>query len=206
MSWLSKALGGNTLKVGAVLAGAYFGREYMFGETTDAVYDTATGQTIAGTFVPGSSFAADTLNRFGITPFSQTGFGQSAIGQAITDAGNFLGFGRADDKKQSLFGSALMSQFGRGPQVPNMQLSVGTQNFRGDLNFQPGRTNPFPIGRGGTLEAAVNRAATQQYLARQVAAMRLPAASQLPTPMSATSSSIRTSSSAKRSYSKLTSS
>ena len=204
MSWLSKALGGNTLKVGAVLAGAYFGREYMFGESTGYGYDISTGAMTNPEFT-GTNFAADTLNRFGITPFSQTGFGQSAVGQAITSAGNFLGFGTGDDKKESLFGSALMSQFGRGPQVPNMQLTVGTQNFRGDLGFQPGRVNPFPIGRGGTLEAAVNRAATQQYLARQVAAMRLPAASQLPTPMSATSTSIRTSSAARRSYSKLTS-
>ena len=204
MSWLSKALGGNTLKVGAVLAGAYFGREYMFGESTGYGYDISTGAMTNPEFT-GTNFAADTLNRFGITPFSQTGFGQSAVGQAITSAGNFLGFGTGGDKKESLFGSALMSQFGRGPQVPNMQLTVGTQNFRGDLGFQPGRVNPFPIGRGGTLEAAVNRAATQQYLARQVAAMRLPAASQLPTPMSATSTSIRTSSAARRSYSKLTS-
>jgi hypothetical protein len=204
MSWLSKALGGNTLKVGAVLAGAYFGREYMFGESTGYGYDISTGAMTNPEFT-GTNFAADTLNRFGITPFSQTGFGQSAVGQAITSAGNFLGFGTGDDKKQSLFGSALMSQFGKGPQVPNLQLTVGTQNFRGDLGFQPGRVNPFPIGRGGTLEAAVNRAATQQYLARQVAAMRLPAASQLPTPMSATGTSIRTSSAAKRSYSKLTS-
>lgn len=205
MSWLSKALGGNTLKVGAVLAGAYFGREYFFGDVSASQGYLPTGELVSGKYT-GGNFAADTLNRFGITPFSQTGFGQSAVGEAIRGAGSFLGFGTGDDKKQSLFGSALMSQFGRGPQVSNMQLSVGTQNFRGDLNFQPGRTNPFPIGRGGTLEAAVNRAATQQYLARQVAAMRLPAASALPTPMSATSGSIRTSSSAKRSYSKLTSS
>ena len=205
MSWLSKALGGNTLKVGAVLAGAYFGREYIFGDVSASQGYLPTGELVSGKYTSGN-FAGETLNRFGITPFSQTGFGQSAVGQAITSAGNFLGFGAGDDKKQSLFGSALMSQFGRGPQVPNMQLTVGTQNFRGDLGFQSGRIQPFPIGRGGTLEAAVNRAATQQDLARQVRAMRLPAASTLPTPMSATSSSIRTSSSAKRSYSKLTSS
>jgi hypothetical protein len=202
MSWLSKALGGNTLKVGAVLAGAYFGREYFFGDTTTNI---GYGDPSTYRFTSGN-FAAETMNKYGITPFKGTALGQSAVGEAIMSAGSFLGFGTGDDKKQSLFGSALMSQFSKGPQMPNMQLTVGTQNFRGDLNFQPGRTNPFPIGRGGTLEAAVNRAATQQYLARQVAAMRLPAASQLPTPMSATSSSIRTSSSAKRSYSKLTSS
>ena len=202
MSWLSKLVGGKTLKVAALVGAGYFGKEYFFGETGMMGHQ---GVDRAMKYTSGS-FAGETLNRFGITPFSETSFGQSAVGEAIRGAGSFLGFGTGDDKKQSLFGSALMSQFGRGPQVPNMQLSVGTQNFRGDLNFQPGRTNPFPIGRGGTLEAAVNRAATQQYLARQVAAMRLPAASQLPTPMSATSSSIRTSASAKRSYSKLTSS
>ena len=83
MSWLSKALGGNTLKVGLALTAGYFGKEYLFGESTGYGYDTFTSSVTNPKFA-NTNFAADTLNRFGITPFSDTGFGQSKVGKALT--------------------------------------------------------------------------------------------------------------------------
>ena len=83
MSWLSKLVGGNTLKLAAIAAAGYAGKEYMFGSSyTDPM-------SLETTFT-GGNFAADTFNKYNITPFSGTAFGQSTVGQAITSVGSFL--------------------------------------------------------------------------------------------------------------------
>lgn len=207
MSWLSKALGGNTLKVGLALTAGYFGKEYLFGESTGYGYDTFTSSVTNPKFA-NTNFAADTLNRFGITPFSDTGFGQSKVGKALTGGLNFLGFtGGGDDDSEfvSLFSTAMRQQYGRFPQPDKLGLSVGTQGFRGDLNFQAGRSNQqFPIGRGGSINSALSREMMQQYLTKNVRAMGLPRVAPLP-PVAMTSGKISTTRSRKRDFSKLTS-
>ena len=203
MSWLSKALGGNTLKVGLALTAGYLGKEYLFGETS-----TNIGFGDPSTFrYTGDNFAADTLNRFGITPFSATEFGQSKVGKALTGGLNFLGFsGNKDSEIPSLFTMAMRQQYGRFPQPDTLGLSVGTQGFRGDLNFQAGRSNQqFPIGRGGSINSALSREMMQQYITKNVRAMGLPRVASLP-PVAMTSGSISTTRSRKRDFSKLTSS
>ena len=208
MSWLSKALGGNTLKVGLALTAGYLGKEYLLGETTSYGYDISTGSmtTLDTPKFLGGNFAGDTLNRLGITPFSGTEFGQSKVGKALTGGLNFLGFsGNKDSEIPSLFTMAMRQQYGRFPQPDTLGLSVGTQGFRGDLNFQAGRSNQqFPIGRGGSINSALSREMMQQYLTKNVRAMGLPRVAPLP-PVAMTSGPISTTRSRKRYFSKLTS-
>lgn len=197
MSWLSKALGGNTLKIGAALAAGYFGKEYLFGEasTNIGLGDPSTYRFTSG------NFAAETMNRFGITPFSGTSLGQSAVGKAITGVGSFLSIG--DERKgPSLFSQLLASQF-KQPGDPRMNPLPG--GVRSDLAFQAGRAQQIQLGNSGALNAALGRSDLQQYLAKQVAMMRLPPVSALPT-ASSISSGVSTTKGQRRSYAKMTTS
>ena len=179
MSWLSKALGGNTLKVGAMIAGAYFGGKYLFGEQTLGSYGGA-GDYAAASYSD-ATFAGRVFNKLDITPFQATSFGQSKVGQAITGVGNFLNIGKGSGAEGvvSLFSQAMGREFGQFPAAP--QVSLSGYGARSDLNFQAGRAQLFQTGRGGALAAALGREATQQYLAKQVqATIRIPTASKLP--------------------------
>jgi len=193
MSWLSKALGGNTIKVGLAVGLGYLGKEFMFGEY------------VGGEFTAKNSISADILNKFEIPAYSQTAFGQSKVGSAIKSGLGFLGFtsGSGDDKNPSLFSLATRDLYGRFPQPNRLQMTVGTQNFRGDLGFQSTRiSGQFPIGRGGNINAALGRGSTQQYLTKNVRAMGLPTVAPLPREL-AISSGVSTTRSRKRDFSKL---
>lgn len=201
MSWLSKALGGNTLKVGAMIAGAYFGSKYVFGDSEMyRAIDPATGMDTAKYAYTGTDFASQTFNKLGITPFSATSFGQSKVGRAITGVGNFLNIGKgvgAEDAV-SLFSQAMGREFGRFPDAP--QVSLSGYGARSDLNFQAGQAQLFQTGKGGALAAALGREATQQYLAKQVrATIGIPTASKLPE-ITGVALPIKTTASRKRSY------
>lgn len=197
MSWLSKALGGNTLKIGAVLLGSKFAGEYFFGESAGHGYDISTGSYVAPRFTSGNIFG-ETLNKIGVTPFSQTAASKSFLGDAIE-------MFRPGETGGSLLGTAakVASSGMKMPEAPQYGLNVGTQSFRSGQAFQTGQTQMMNVGRGGSITAALGRDATQQYLARKVAGLRLPSASALPTPMSGTSS-IQTTSMRSRGYKKLT--
>ena len=195
MSWLSKALGGNTLKVGAVIAGAYFGGQYLFGAKQ---YGTLSDPT-ALAYNP-DTLAGKVFNKFDITPFQETAFGQSKVGQAITGVGNFLNIGKGSGAEGavSLFSQAMGREFGRAPDV--RQVSLSGYGARSDLNFQAGRAQLFQTGRGGALAAALGREATQQYLAKQVqATIGIPTASKLPE-ITGVALPLKTTASRRRSY------
>ena len=195
MSWLSKALGGNTLKVGAMMAGAYFGGKYLFGADD----------------IPGEGFTYDdsrlygkVFNKFDITPFQETTFGKSAVGKAITGVGSFLNIGKGSgvEGAVSLFSNAMGKEFGQFPAAP--QVSLSGYGARSDLNFQAGRAQLFQTGRGGALAAALGREATQQYLAKQVrATIGIPTASKLPE-ITGVALPIKTTASRRRSYKTMT--
>ena len=198
MSWLSKALGGNTLKVGAMIAGAYFGGKYLFGEQTLGGYGGA-GDYAAASYSD-ATFAGRVFNKLDITPFQATSFGQSAVGKAITGVGSFLNIGKGsdEDKAASLFSMAMGREFGKFPDAP--QVGLGGYGARSDLNFQAGRAQLFQTGRGGALAAALGREATQQYLAKQVrATIGIPTASKLPE-ITGVALPIKTTASRRRSY------
>ena len=67
MSWLSKALKNDGLKIATALVGARFAGEYLFteGEFSD------------------DNFFGSTLKSTGITPFQQTKMGQGFLGTAM---------------------------------------------------------------------------------------------------------------------------
>ena len=195
MSWLSKALGGNTLKVGAVIAGAYFGGQYLFGAKQ---YGTLSDPT-ALAYNP-DTLAGKVFNKFDITPFQETAFGQSKVGQAITGVGNFLNIGKGSGAEGAvrLFSQAMGREFGRAPDV--RQVSLSGYGARSDLNFQAGRAQLFQTGKGGALAAALGREATQQYLAKQVqATIGIPNASKLPE-ITGVALPLKTTASRRRSY------
>ena len=199
MSWLSKALGGNTLKVGAMIAGAYFGSKYLFGAKQ---YGTLSDPT-ALAYNP-DTLAGKVFNTLDITPFQETAFGKSTVGKAISSVGSFLniGGGSDEDKAVSLFSQAIGRDMGRFPDAP--QFSLSGFGARSDLNFQAGRAQLFQTGRGGALAAALGRDATQQYLAKQVrATIGMPAASKLPA-ITGVALPATTTAGRKRSYKKMT--
>tara|TARA_R100001129_G_scaffold60528_1_gene41176 strand:- start:244 stop:864 length:621 start_codon:yes stop_codon:yes gene_type:complete len=205
MSWLSKALGGNTLKIGAMIAGTYFGSKYLFGSdytVTDPYRVEAFGEKAYQ--YTGKGLAPSVFNALNVTPFQETAFGQSAVGKAITGVGSFLNIGKGSDDENavSLFSKAIGAEFGRSPSIP--QIDVSGYGARSDLNFQAGRAQLFQTGRGGALAAALGRDATQQYLARQVrSTIGLPGASKLPA-VTGVALNLKTTAGGKRSYRKMT--
>ena len=193
MSWLSKALKNNTFKIGATILAGGFAREYLYGDTTFTAFGDPTYK--------GGNFFGDALRKTGITPFGDTAVGKSFIGTAL----EYMRPGGDND----LFTSAVKtanaaSRMGMGaPAAPEYGLSVGSQTFRSGQNFQSSQAQMMRLGNSGAITAALGRDATQQYLARKVAGLRLPAASSLPTPMAA-SGTISTSAGRKSAYKKLT--
>jgi len=193
MSWLSKALKNNTFKIGATILAGGFAREYLYGDTTFTAFGDPTYK--------GGNFFGDALKKTGITPFGDTAIGQSFLGSAL----EYMRPGGDND----LFTSAVKtanaaSRMGMGaPAAPEYGLSVGSQTFRSGQNFQSSQAQMMRLGNGGAITAALGRDATQQYLARKIAGLRLPAASSLPTPMAA-SGAVSTSAGRKSAYKKLT--
>lgn len=181
MSWLSKALGGNTLKIGAVVLGSKFAGEYFYGD--------------------GTGFFGETLKATGIPAYEGSALSKSFLGDVI-DA---FRPGEKDEGLGGLLGAAsqVASSRMKMPQAPQYGLNVGTQSFRSGQAFQTGQTQMISVGRGGAITAALGRDATQQYLARKVRGLGLPSVSALPTPMSGTSS-IQTTAMRSRGYKKLT--
>lgn len=196
MSWLSKLVGGKTLKVAALVGAGYFGKEYIFGNVSASQGYLPTGELVSGKYTSGN-LAGETLNRFGITPFSQTSFGESSIGQAITKTGSFLGIGQSSDAQAAIGAVQSLS----AAQRFDKQISPGTitaSGIRTDTNFQPGQIGRIPIGNGSQVSSALQSQAMQQYLAKQVRMMGLPAASRLPTASPVSTGALAQSTSAKR--------
>lgn len=194
MSWLSKALKNNSVKIGLVLAGATIGKEYLYGDYREGIINPASGEFIKGAYT-GDNFAAKTLNFLGATPFKDTGVGQSFLGSAVEYMRPEKGVGI--DKAIS----ALRQNIGL-PQAPQLGLASGNQNFRSGQGFQPGRAQLFNVGANGRTMAALNNASTQEYIAQKVSGLNIPMAQALPSP-STGSGTIRTTSMARRGYKKL---
>lgn len=184
MSWLSKALGGNTLKIGLALAAGGFGREYLYGQTSSTMYDTATGQTFRGGYT-GQNIFGRALGTLGVKPFQETALGKSAVGSFI----DYLG--PRDDKGNRIVSSVgLLDTVGGAlgtirnikqnmPQKQKINTFSG-YDVRSDTRFGSGQVQMMPVGRGGQVLTALNN--NDQYFARQVRMMNLPRASSLPSP------------------------
>ena len=198
MSVLSKLLKNNTFKIGATILAGGFAREYLYGDTTFTAFGDPTYK--------GGNFFGDALQKTGITPFADTAIGKSFLGTALE---YMRPTSMQDGQGNTLFGSAMQtvnaaSRMGmKAPSAPQYALGVGSQSFRSGQSFQASQTQMMNLGNGGTITAALGRDATQQYLARKVAGLRLPVVSSLPTPMTA-SGTISTSAGRRSAYKKLT--
>ncbi len=187
MSWLSKLVGGNTLKIAAIAAAGYAGKEYMFGSSyTDPM-------SLETTFT-GGNFAADTFNKYNITPFSGTAFGQSTVGQAITSVGSFLNLDKQAGLMEVVGGLSAAQRFEKMPSAG----TISATSFNANTDFQAGRIGQIPIGNGGQVGSALNSEAMRAYMAKQVAMMGMPKMMALPTAASVGSSSLTASTSSKR--------
>jgi len=189
MSWLSKLVGGNTLKIAAIAAAGYAGKQYMFGSSTAVNPHTDV--------FSGDNFAANTFNKFNITPFSDT-----AVGSFLSPVTEFL-------RPESMGGTGILSSVlgSVGPRDMERPTpgTIQPTSVNLDSNFQAGRVSQLPVGRGGSIEAAIGSEAMRQYMAKQVAMMGLPRASSLPTSSSVGSAAFsQTTSGKRRAYKGLT--
>jgi hypothetical protein len=195
MSWLSKALKNNSVKIGLVLAGATIGKEYFYGDYREGIINPASGEFIKGAYT-GDNFAAKTLNFLGATPFKDTAAGKSFLGTAL----DYMEPLKGDSTDVAL--RALRGNLGL-PEAPAMRLDSGSQNFRGmQGGFEAGRTQLLSMGNNGRALAALNNASTQQYLAGKIQGLNIPGASPLPS-LNTGAGSIQTTSMRRRGYKKL---
>ena len=193
MSWLSKAVGGNTLKLGATILGSMVGKEYLFGETGGGAYDTATGKFIPGKYTSGS-FIAEGFNKLGVKPFSQTTVG-SFLSPILEQGRDFVDFGTelAEGKRRSL-------QFEDLPTIPRISASGVNTN----TNFQAGRARMIPLGNNGKVNNALANPRVQNYLAKRARIMGLPSIQTASPTVTSKASLASTTSARRRARAKLT--
>tara|TARA_R100001082_G_C4364108_1_gene160931 strand:+ start:1541 stop:2149 length:609 start_codon:yes stop_codon:yes gene_type:complete len=200
MSWLSKKLGGNTLKLATVIIGSKVAGEYFYGDSATHGYDISTGSYTAPQYT-GDNIFSNAFNKMGITPFKDTSVGKSFVGDAIGFLAPGEGTGSLAGVAQALTGNQRFSQM---PSAQMMGVSSGTQGFRGDLGFQAAQAGQLPLGRGGALDAALGRTATQNYLVKKARSLSPPSGSSLPASLATGTSGIRTTSMQRRGYAKVT--
>jgi hypothetical protein len=154
MSWLSKALKNDTLKIGLTVAGAALAGKYVFGDYRPGMYDTATGQYIKGEYT-GTDISSRALSFLKVKPF-----GDTAVGQFVSPVTDFvkglnLGTGR------SL--ADLITGFGKAPKAGRVNPDL----IRSDTNFMNSQAQMIPVGGNGRVGGMLAQDAVQQYLARR---------------------------------------
>ena len=195
MSWLSKALKNNSVKIGLVLAGATLGKEYFYGDYSSDSY-LPTGELVKGSYTSGN-IASEILNAFEVTPFKDTAAGESFLGTAL----DYME--PVKDKGLDLALKGLRANMGL-PQAPVMQMTAGSQSFRGmQGGFEAGRTPLINMGNNGRALAAFNNSDTQQYLSGKIKGLNIPGASPLPSINIGAGATIQTTSMRRRGYKKL---
>lgn len=182
MSWLSKLVGGNTLKLATAVIGTKFASEYIWGDYLPDGYS-------------GDNFAAKTFKALGVTPFAET-----SIGSFLSPVTEFFRPGEIGGDLMKLAGSSQQ----RYQQMPSPG-AVQPSYVRSDLGFQAGQASYIPIGRGSSIQNALSSSEMRQYFAKQVKMMGLPPAASLPAVNIGIGSPSPTTQSRRRSYSQITS-
>ena len=121
MSWLSKALKNNSVKIGLVLAGATIGKEYFYGDYSSDSY-LPTGELVKGSYTSGN-VASEILNAFEVTPFKDTAAGESFLGTAL----DYME--PVKDKGLDSRSQGSSRQHG-SPSSPCHEMTAGSQSFR----------------------------------------------------------------------------
>ena len=201
MSWLSKLVGGNTLKLAAVAAAGYAGSQYVWGSTTPTYGGNEFGYgPTGGSQYVGGNFVTDFLRDADVTPFSET-----AVGSFLSPAVEFL---RPADLGGTRALANVLGAAQRGQQqrpLPSVSENRLPGAIRSDTNFQLSRANMIPIGSGGQVGSALANTNTQMYLAKQVRMLGLPSRQGLPSVTLSSASSLSSSTAGKRrSYKSMT--
>ena len=162
MSWLSKALKNDTVKIGLTLFGTAMAGKYVFGDYRPGMYDTATSTYIPGEYT-GTDIGSRALNALGVKPFQDT-----AVGSFLSPGIDFLKGLDLGSGVTTL--SELMQSKSQMPTASRVQATA----VRSDTNFQAGQTRGFPVGNNGRALDAMQSAQMQMYLAKKARAMGLP--------------------------------
>lgn len=86
MSWLSKALKNDTLRIGLTVAGAALAGKYVFGDyDMYRAIDPKTGLDTAKYAYTGTDISSRALNFLGVKPF-----GATAVGQFVSPVTDFV--------------------------------------------------------------------------------------------------------------------
>lgn len=154
MSWLSKALKNDTLRIGLTVAGAALAGKYVFGDFRPGMYDTATGKYIKGAYT-GTDISSRALNFLGVKPFGDTAVGQFV--SPVTDFVKSLNLGTGKSLAE------LISGFGNAPKAGRVSFTP----TRTDTNFMNSQAQMIPVGGNGRVGGMLAQDAVQQYLARR---------------------------------------
>lgn len=164
MSWLSKALKNDTVKIGLTLFGTAMAGKYVFGDyAVDNPYRVEAFGDAPKYSYTGTDIGSRALNALGVKPFQET-----AVGSFLSPGIDFLKGLDLGSGVTSL--SELMQAKNKMPTANRVQATA----IRSDTNFQAGQTRGFPVGNNGRALNAMQSAQMQMYLAKKARAMGLP--------------------------------
>lgn len=164
MSWLSKALKNDTVKIGLTLFGTAMAGKYVFGDyDMYRAVDPKTGLDTAKYAYTGTDISSRALNALGVKPFQET-----AVGSFLSPGIDFLKGLDLGSGVTTL--SELMQAKSQMPTANRVQATA----VRSDTNFQAGQIRGFPVGNNGRALNAMQSAQMQMYLAKKARAMGLP--------------------------------
>ena len=172
MSWLSNALKGNTLKIGAAIAASYVGREALFGETGRVLGEGPYAGLGPQQYTSGN-LAASFLNTVGLTPLSTTKLGSTVIPylQKLGGEQGFFTTGlEAGSLAEQFFGKGFSRDMGMGVNIPD------PRSYTSRESYEAGRAQQLALGRGTAEKNALTKPSMQSYLTKQVAGFGIPTA------------------------------
>tara|TARA_R110002020_G_scaffold36359_6_gene109107 strand:- start:9494 stop:10111 length:618 start_codon:yes stop_codon:yes gene_type:complete len=195
MSWLSKALKGNTLKIGATIAASYVGREYLFGETGTVMEGGGNPFGYGPQEYTSGNLASSFLNTVGVTPFAQTAIGE-VVSPYLQKLGSEQGFFTTGLEPGSLaeqfFGKGFSRDMGMGVNIP------GPRSYNSRESYEAGRAQQLALGNGAVVKNALSKPSMQSYLTKQVAGFGIPSPAKPPKGTTITTSTSPTTTASRR--------
>ena len=156
MSWLSKALKNDTLKIGLTVAGAALAGKYVFGDyDMYRAVDPRTGLDTAKYEYTGTDISSRALNFLKVKPF-----GATRAGEFLSPVTNFV---KNLNLGTGLNLAELIKGFGEAPKAQRIRAS----SIRTDTNFMNSQAQMIPVGGNGRVGGMLAQDAVQQYLAKR---------------------------------------
>ena len=149
MSWLSKALKNDTLKIGLTVAGAALAGKYVFGDyDMYRAVDPRTGLDTAKYEYTGTDISSRALNFLKVKPF-----GATRAGEFLSPVTNFV-------KNLNLGTGLNLAELIKGQRIR-------ASSIRTDTNFMNSQAQMIPVGGNGRVGGMLAQDAVQQYLAKR---------------------------------------